>query len=106
MFMDVALGGWGYRVDRRMHVRLLLGFGLKVGSVFLWVNAYSTTTKQPQLQEDITPNTTTNFHIRPYPLENSGSRPLSHRQASEGQTSSWVGDDQRIPGVVCFLHLF
>ena len=91
MFMDVALGGWGYRVDRRMHVRLLLGFGLKVGSVFLWVNAYSTTT---------------NFHIRPYPLENSGSRPLSHRQASEGQTSSWVGDDQRIPGVVCFLHLF
>ena len=42
-------------------------------------------------------------HIRPYPLENSGSRLLSHRQASEGQTSSWVGDDQRIPGVVCFL---
>ncbi|KAI0199525.1 hypothetical protein F4808DRAFT_214007 [Astrocystis sublimbata] len=25
-----------------------------------------------------------NCHVRPYPLENSGSRPLSHRQASEG----------------------
>ena len=35
------------------------------------------------------------------PWENSGSRPLSHRQASDRQTSSWVGDDQRIPGVVC-----
>ena len=46
-----------------------------------------------------------NFHIRPYPLENSGSRPLSHRQASEGQTSSWVGDHQRIPGVVCSFFL-
>ena len=46
-----------------------------------------------------------NYHIRPYPLENSGSRPLSHRQTSEGQTSSWVGDDQRIPGVVCFCFL-
>ena len=52
------------------------------------------------------PDAAVNFHIRPYPLENSGSRPLSHRQASEGQTSSWVGDDQRIPGVVCLLPLF
>jgi hypothetical protein len=42
-------------------------------------------------------------HIRPYPLENTGSRPLSHSQASEGRISSWVGDDQRIPAVVCFL---
>ncbi len=42
-------------------------------------------------------------HIRPYPLENTGSRPLSPSQASESQISSWVGDDQRIPGVVCFF---
>ena len=41
-------------------------------------------------------------HIRSYPLENSGSRLLSHRQASEGRISSWLGDDQRIPAVVCF----
>ena len=44
-------------------------------------------------------------HIRPYPLENSGSRPLSHRQASEGQTSSWVGDDQRIPWCCMFFNI-
>jgi hypothetical protein len=50
-------------------------------------------------------NNAADCYIRPYPLENSGSRPLSHRQASEGQTSSWVGDDQRIPGVVCFCFL-
>ena len=54
-------------------------------------------------QSPLTQYPTLNFHIRPYPLENSGSRPLSHRQASEGQTSSWVGDDQRIPGVVCLF---
>src|SRR6476620_11812455 len=42
-------------------------------------------------------------YIRPYPLENTGSRPLSHSQASEGWISSWVGDDQRIPGVVCIF---
>ena len=40
-------------------------------------------------------------HIRPQAPENSGSRLLSPRQASERQTSSWVGDDQRIPDVVC-----
>jgi hypothetical protein len=44
-------------------------------------------------------------HIRPYPLENTGSRPLSQRQASEGLISSWVGDDQRIPAVVCLFFL-
>jgi hypothetical protein len=46
--------------------------------------------------------TTRNCHIRPKPLENTGSRPLSLSQAKERRTSSWVGDDQRIPGVVCF----
>jgi hypothetical protein len=46
------------------------------------------------------------YHIRPYPLENTGSRPLSHRQANEGRSSSWVGDDQRMPGVVCFCCSF
>ena len=45
-------------------------------------------------------------HMRPYPVENTGSRPLSHSQAAEGWISSWVGDDQRIPGVVCFLRFF
>ena len=30
-------------------------------------------------------------------------RPLSHRQAYERQISSWVGDDQRTPAVVCFF---
>jgi hypothetical protein len=44
-------------------------------------------------------------HIRPYLLENTGSRPLSHSQAGKGQISSWVGDDQRIPAVVCFVFL-
>ncbi|KAH7358340.1 hypothetical protein B0T11DRAFT_284246 [Plectosphaerella cucumerina] len=42
------------------------------------------------------------YHIRPHPLENTGSRPLSQSQANEGRSSSWVGDDQRMPGVVCF----
>jgi hypothetical protein len=41
-------------------------------------------------------------HIRPYPRESTGSRPLSPSQTRESQISSWVGDDQRIPGVVCF----
>ncbi|KAI4863485.1 hypothetical protein F4820DRAFT_426943, partial [Hypoxylon rubiginosum] len=41
-----------------------------------------------------------NLHVRPYDLENSGSRPLSHRQTRYSRTSSWVGDDQRILGVV------
>ncbi|KAL2024298.1 hypothetical protein VTK56DRAFT_8780 [Thermocarpiscus australiensis] len=46
-------------------------------------------------------------HIRPYPLESTASRPLCPSQTSEGRTSSWVGDDQRIPGVVCsFLPFF
>ena len=39
-------------------------------------------------------------YIRPYPRENTGSRPLSPSQTRESQISSWVGD-QRIPGVVC-----
>jgi hypothetical protein len=32
---------------------------------------------------------------------NTGSRLLSARQACKGQISSWVGDDQRTPAVVC-----
>jgi hypothetical protein len=46
------------------------------------------------------------LYIRPKPLENTGSRPLSLSQAEERRTSSWVGDDQRIPGVVCLFFLF
>ncbi|KAM5521124.1 hypothetical protein FOXYSP1_15014 [Fusarium oxysporum f. sp. phaseoli] len=42
-------------------------------------------------------------YIRPKLVENTGSRPLSHSQAAKRWISSWVGDDQRIPGVVCFL---
>ena len=49
---------------------------------------------------------TLNSHIRPYPCESTGSRPLSPRQTHESQISSWVGDDQRIPGVVCFCPIF
>ena len=45
-------------------------------------------------------------HIRPYLPENTGSRPLSHSQANEGRISSWVGDDQRIPAVVCLFEIF
>ncbi len=45
---------------------------------------------------------TPNHHIRPYPRDNTGSRPLSPRQTRESRTSSWVGDHQRILGVVCF----
>ena len=46
------------------------------------------------------------LHIRPYPCESTGSRPLSPRQTHESQISSWVGDDQRIPGVVCSFWIF
>jgi hypothetical protein len=45
-------------------------------------------------------------YIRPKPSENTGSRPLSLSQAEERRTSSWVGDDQRIPGVVCLFGAF
>jgi hypothetical protein len=45
-------------------------------------------------------------HIRPQTEENWASRPLCHTQASDRQISSWVGDHQRIPAVVCFLFLF
>ena len=43
---------------------------------------------------------------RPYLSENRGSRPITRTQADEGQISSWVGDDQRIPAVDCFAYLF
>jgi hypothetical protein len=46
---------------------------------------------------------TSYFHIRPQTEENWASRPLCHTQASDRQISSWVGDHQRIPAVVCFL---
>ncbi|KAL2142718.1 hypothetical protein VTI28DRAFT_806 [Corynascus sepedonium] len=49
-----------------------------------------------------TGHSVTDYHIRPYLLGNSGSRPLSQRQTNKGSSSSWVGDDQRMPGVVCF----
>jgi hypothetical protein len=48
----------------------------------------------------------TSYHIRPQLVENTGSRPLPHRQAAKRRISSWVGDDQRIPGVVCLLLVF
>ncbi|QBZ57377.1 hypothetical protein PoMZ_02301 [Pyricularia oryzae] len=40
-----------------------------------------------------------NKHIRPYPLEYTGSRPLSPSQTSEGRTSTQVGDHWGILGV-------
>ncbi|KAL2024703.1 hypothetical protein VTK56DRAFT_6904 [Thermocarpiscus australiensis] len=43
-------------------------------------------------------------HIRPYPLESTASRPFRPSQTSEGRTSTQVGDDWGIRGVVC-LHL-
>jgi hypothetical protein len=49
----------------------------------------------------ITEITQASNHIRPKLVENTGSRPLPHRQAAKRRISSWVGDDQRIPGVVC-----
>ncbi|VBB80310.1 Putative protein of unknown function [Podospora comata] len=42
-------------------------------------------------------------HIRPYAVENTGSRPLSPSQTTDGQTSTQVGDHWGIPGVVCFV---
>ncbi|TLD13422.1 uncharacterized protein PgNI_03009 [Pyricularia grisea] len=39
------------------------------------------------------------LHIRPYPLEYTGSRPLSPSQTSEGRTSTQVGDHWGILGV-------
>jgi hypothetical protein len=47
-----------------------------------------------------------NEYIRPQALENTGSRPLSLSQAGDRLISSWVGDDQRIPAVVCFFFVF
>jgi hypothetical protein len=41
--------------------------------------------------------------IRPKLAENTGSRPLAQSQAAKRRISSWVGDDQRIPSVVCFF---
>ena len=47
------------------------------------------------------------LYIRPQTEENWASRPLCHTQASDRQISSWVGDHQRIPVVVCnFLGAF
>ncbi|KAL8348996.1 hypothetical protein RB601_002126 [Gaeumannomyces tritici] len=40
-----------------------------------------------------------NHHIRPYPPEYTGSRPLSLSQTSEGRTSTQVGDHWGILGV-------
>ena len=42
------------------------------------------------------------WYIRPYLEEKMASRPLCLNKDSKGLTSSWVGDDQRIPAVVCF----
>jgi hypothetical protein len=42
----------------------------------------------------------------PQTKENWASRPLCHTQASDRQISSWVGDHQRIPAVVCFFFGF
>jgi hypothetical protein len=42
------------------------------------------------------------WYIRPQTGENRASRPLCHPQAPDRQISSWVGDHQRIPAVVCF----
>ena len=50
--------------------------------------------------------TTICFHIRPQTEENRASRSLCHTQASDRQISSWVGDHQRIPAVVCFFLAF
>src|SRR6266566_7800011 len=49
---------------------------------------------------------TTFSHVRPYAAENTGSRPLSPSQTVDRWISSWVGDDQRIPGVVRFFFVF
>ena len=45
-------------------------------------------------------------HIRPQTGENWASRPLCHTQAPDRWISSWVGDHQRIPTVVCFCFIF
>ncbi|OJJ75278.1 hypothetical protein ASPBRDRAFT_482066 [Aspergillus brasiliensis CBS 101740] len=42
-------------------------------------------------------------YIRPQGVENRASRPLSRTQATRREVSSWVGDHQRIPSVVCIL---
>ena len=43
------------------------------------------------------------YYIRPYLVENLGSRLLSHRKAFEGQASAQVGDDWGILDVVSFV---
>ncbi|EHA23286.1 hypothetical protein ASPNIDRAFT_37299 [Aspergillus niger ATCC 1015] len=42
-----------------------------------------------------------NKYIRPQGVENRASRPLSRTQATRRDVSSWVGDHQRIPSVLC-----
>jgi hypothetical protein len=42
--------------------------------------------------------------LRPYPGENTASRPISHSQAPESLVSIVVGDHTRILGAVIFLE--
>ena len=58
--------------------------------------------QQPSTADDITSLSTSTHHIRPYPRESTGSRPLSPSQTRESRTSTQVGDDWGILGVVCF----
>ena len=43
------------------------------------------------------------IRLRPYPGENTASRPISHSQAPESLVSIVVGDHTRILGAVIFL---
>jgi hypothetical protein len=51
---------------------------------------------------DILSNNTTSVTYDHRLRSNWASRPLCHTQALDRQISSWVGDHQRIPAVVCF----
>ena len=44
--------------------------------------------------------------LRPYHVENTGSRPITEVKQRRAPVSTWMGDRLGIPGAVDFLHFF
>ena len=118
-FVCVCFGWSGSKIElpsRRVQSTITtLPFNWWCGWVGGWVGAGLAGHPERQTSRELQELTTTSdsrhissvaaafCYIRPYPLENTRSRLLSHSQAKEGRISSWVGDHQRILGVVCFF---
>ena len=54
---------------------------------------------------DLNTPTTIRARLRPYPGENTASRPISHSQAPESPVSIVVGDHTRILGAAIFFEI-